>query len=268
MKCILVSLVSSWVALSCLALARADEANQPPTASGAEASAVDAARGVLEEALQATQQSLAEADGDRRSCAALEAALEALEQARRAAAAGDNATAVVTLKRAREQLVAARQAHSRDRSCCKEITPKGCPEVPACGKQDACAILRVPSIDQPPPSLTSNGAHAFASIFAAAAARGVENALIRAMNATQVCPACALEGRRQCEHRGRAADNPPPSVEQPQPPAENGGTATEPGSGDTSRADEDSDAAATRIAPANAAAEAPLPRHHLLPRLE
>ena len=64
-----------------------------------------------------------------------------------------------------------------------------CLPIEPCAKKDACITLRLPALDSAP-RLTSQGAHSFALLLSAAAARGVENATIRSMNATHVCPTC------------------------------------------------------------------------------
>jgi hypothetical protein len=69
---------------------------------------------------------------------------------------------------------------------CSEYTPN-CPVVKPCDSSDACVVFAVSSRQA---NFTARGVHSFASIFSAAAARGVENATIRAMNATEACATC------------------------------------------------------------------------------
>ena len=71
-----------------------------------------------------------------------------------------------------------------------ENRPSGCPAVADCTQNDECITLRLPPLANSQPGYTCQGTYAFTNLFAAAAARGVENATIRAMNATRVCPTC------------------------------------------------------------------------------
>ena len=94
------------------------------------------------------------------------------------------------------------QPQAQVNDCCKLHTPEGCPPVKKCDKQDACVTLRIMPLDDSHPALTYKGTHAFLNIFGAAAARGVENATIRAMNAAKVCPSCDPQGNptEHCDH--------------------------------------------------------------------
>jgi hypothetical protein len=61
-----------------------------------------------------------------------------------------------------------------------------CPPVPCC-----CEDARICIIEEAPPvCYTEAGLNAFVAIFRGAAAQGVENATIRAFNATKVVPDC------------------------------------------------------------------------------
>lgn len=61
-----------------------------------------------------------------------------------------------------------------------------CPPVPCC-PQDSCAAIVV---GEPAAVYTEAGLRTFAAIFSAAATKGVENATVRAFNATKACPPC------------------------------------------------------------------------------
>jgi hypothetical protein len=61
-----------------------------------------------------------------------------------------------------------------------------CPPVPCC-----CEDARICIIEEVPPvCYTEAGLQAFVAIFRGAAAKGVENATVRAFNATKVVPDC------------------------------------------------------------------------------
>jgi hypothetical protein len=61
-----------------------------------------------------------------------------------------------------------------------------CPPVPPCCEDARICIIE----DSPPVCYTETGLRAFVTIFRGAAARGVENATIRALNATESVPDC------------------------------------------------------------------------------
>ncbi len=77
-----------------------------------------------------------------------------------------------------------------DKKPCKPVpvpaVAVACPNVPCC-PTDASVIVIV---EQPAAVYSEAGLRAFASIFSSAATKGVENATIRAFNATKVCPPC------------------------------------------------------------------------------
>lgn len=77
--------------------------------------------------------------------------------------------------------------------CCTDVNVliRGCGPTPCFQSEDSCINIRMPVIHSEVairPNLTTEGTNAFVNIFGIAAARGVENATIRAMNATKVCP--------------------------------------------------------------------------------
>ena len=73
---------------------------------------------------------------------------------------------------------------------CVLVKPSpNCPK--CCVKTDACIYFRLPAIYRPDPVLKPEGVYAFDAILSIGAARGFENAAIRAMNVTRACPDCA-----------------------------------------------------------------------------
>ena len=77
----------------------------------------------------------------------------------------------------------------------------GCPDVPCREDLDACIYLAVPSVRPSDPTYSAGGVFAFDSIFSSAAARGVENATIRAMNATKACPDAKDCSKKDCDKK-------------------------------------------------------------------
>ncbi len=122
---------------------------------------------------------------------ALRDALHALLQAERAMDEDDDEEeAIAELRQAVKSLDAARRAppcESHGKDCCKVFTPKGCPPEKSC-QVDACVTIQMTPLGRQDANFTSNGTNSFMNIFGAAVARGAENATIRAMNATKVCP--------------------------------------------------------------------------------
>jgi len=68
----------------------------------------------------------------------------------------------------------------------RPVPQPGCPPVPCCC-QDAKVCI---AVQTGPVCYTASGVTAFTALFRDAAAQGVENATIRAFNATKVVPAC------------------------------------------------------------------------------
>ncbi len=75
------------------------------------------------------------------------------------------------------------------RACCPWDS-SSCPDVPNCSNNDACLQHSLPPARNYDSGYERGGVHSFISIFEAAAARGIENATIRAFNSTNVCPTC------------------------------------------------------------------------------
>lgn len=99
---------------------------------------------------------------------------------------------------------------SRAGGCCQWESP-ACPDAPYCANNDACLQHLLPPPKTNDPGYERSGVHAFISIFEAAAARGIENAAIRAFNSTNVCPTCRPQPR------------PPDPCDQPTPAAAGSG---------------------------------------------
>lgn len=74
--------------------------------------------------------------------------------------------------------------------CCKTGTSEECGKIPCCNQKDACIRYTVSVRQRIDNSYTADGVTSFIAIFNAAAARGVENATVRAFNATKACPEC------------------------------------------------------------------------------
>ncbi len=84
---------------------------------------------------------------------------------------------------------------SRPSPRCRRLPPverswgPACPPPAPCG-DDACLQYFVPPAPRHDPGFEPAGVHSLLSVFEAAAARGVENAMIRAFNSRRVCPTC------------------------------------------------------------------------------
>ena len=115
--------------------------------------------------------------------AALAEALDALASAHEDSPEADAALeqALVRLQSAREALL------QQDPSCCDDDDV--CAGVTRCVPRDARVVVHLPPVGSRP-ALTRQGAQSFATLFAAAAARGVENASIRGLNGVWICPIC------------------------------------------------------------------------------
>lgn len=134
---------------------------------------------------------------------ALQDALTALREARQAVDADDNAKAVTALRQAITSLQTARVEPApgpRPKDCCRVYAPRDCPPTACTEVGDACVIVRMPSIDSRNPSFTAKGVYAFSELFTAATARGIENATVRAMNATKVCPIPPCDPQGETTH--------------------------------------------------------------------
>ncbi len=100
------------------------------------------------------------------------------------------------------------QPQPEKKDCCQEYRLENCPQVKPCRNNDACVIVKLPPISRQDAAFTYNGTHSFLQIFSNAAARGVENATIRAMNATKVCPTCesSHDPQQHCADKEEEAD--------------------------------------------------------------
>ena len=177
--------------------------------SNAEPSPSDEAKATRDLDANAPTQSAAPQAGATDGAAAESALAEALKAV--AAAKENSPDADAALERALEQLQQARDALVPQDPCCL-YAPEHCPAVADCAGQDACIIIHLPPIEYSQATYTAQGTCAFATIFSAAAARGVENASIRAMNATRVCPTCNLphSPTTPCAKAQSPGDAPPP----------------------------------------------------------
>ena len=122
-------------------------------------------------------------------------------------AAGDQVEKAEAVKKAEEQvgLEGGESGCSKSGECEIGKPSGGCPDVPCREELDACIYLAVPSVRPSDPTFSAVGVFAFDSIFSSAAARGVENATIRAMNATKACPdAKDCNKKKDCDKKDPA----------------------------------------------------------------
>lgn len=109
---------------------------------------------------------------------------------------------------------------------CQTIVPSpNCPKNVPCRKKDQCVYIYLPPIYQSEPVFSAEGVFAVNSIINNGVARGFENVMVRAANATKVCP-----DTRECETIPCPPQTPTPATNQGQGAA-TGGSTPQSGSG-------------------------------------